>query len=155
LFHNLPRGRVFLGDSGAVVLGFFAAAVGLYGAVEDIWPILFPMLVFSPFLVDATLTLIKRMLGGQPYWMPHRLHIYQRLILTAGWTHTGVAVVYGVLMTLTATQGVWWIVQKKSAPDVLFWSGRGGNITVLLVWVLTYIALVLLAEWLIRKKQSR
>ena len=52
---NLPPARMFLGDVGAVPLGFLAAALGIAGiaarASGRAW---FPLLVFLPFIADAT-----------------------------------------------------------------------------------------------------
>src|SRR5206468_1963410 len=61
LLHNFPPARVFLGDSGAVPLGFLAAVLGAYGVIDGTWPAWFPMLVFSLFIVDATTTLLRRL----------------------------------------------------------------------------------------------
>jgi UDP-N-acetylmuramyl pentapeptide phosphotransferase/UDP-N-acetylglucosamine-1-phosphate transferase len=57
LVHNLPPARVFMGDAGSITLGFLAGALGLYGFMADAWPAAFPVVVFSPFIVDATVTL--------------------------------------------------------------------------------------------------
>ena len=57
---NKPRATLFLGDVGAVPLGFLAAAFGAAGVVYGMWPAWFPVLVFLPFIADATLTLLRR-----------------------------------------------------------------------------------------------
>ena len=85
LAHNFPPARVFLGDAGSIPMGFLAAALGVQGIVEGAWPAWFPVLVFSPFIVDATVTLARRALGGKKFWRAHREHYYQRLAL-AGWS---------------------------------------------------------------------
>jgi UDP-N-acetylmuramyl pentapeptide phosphotransferase/UDP-N-acetylglucosamine-1-phosphate transferase len=84
LWHNLPRAGIFLGDAGSAVLGFWAAALVLWGANLGLFPLWVGCLVFSPFLVDATWTLLRRLLRGAPVWQAHREHHYQRLVL-AGW----------------------------------------------------------------------
>ena len=56
-----------------------------------------PALIFSPFLVDATLTLLRRLLRGKKVWQAHREHYYQRLVLS-GWSHRKTVVVEYVLM---------------------------------------------------------
>ncbi len=84
LLHNLPPARVFMGDAGSIALGFLAGALGLYGFVAGAWPMAFPVLVFSPFIVDATVTLLKRLARREPVWQAHRTHYYQRLVLS-GW----------------------------------------------------------------------
>jgi UDP-N-acetylmuramyl pentapeptide phosphotransferase/UDP-N-acetylglucosamine-1-phosphate transferase len=86
LFYNMPPARIFMGDVGSIPLGFLAGAlalVGIHGGRFDIWV---PMLIFSPFIVDATVTLFRRLLRGEKVLHAHREHYYQRLAL-AGWGH--------------------------------------------------------------------
>jgi UDP-GlcNAc:undecaprenyl-phosphate/decaprenyl-phosphate GlcNAc-1-phosphate transferase len=86
LTHNFYPAKVFLGDAGSVPLGFAASAIGFVGWTRNIWPNWFPLLVFSPFIADATSTLLKRMYFEDSFWEPHRNHYYQRLV-QLGWGH--------------------------------------------------------------------
>jgi hypothetical protein len=55
------------------------------------------LLVFLPFVADATLTLLKRLVRGERVWEAHKEHYYQRLHqLGAG--HSGTLMLFGVLM---------------------------------------------------------
>jgi UDP-N-acetylmuramyl pentapeptide phosphotransferase/UDP-N-acetylglucosamine-1-phosphate transferase len=90
LVFNFPPARVFMGDAGSIPLGFLAGALGLQGVVSGAWQAWFPLLVFSPFIVDATVTLLRGLIGGERVWIAHRRHAYQRLVL-AGWTPRSVA----------------------------------------------------------------
>ena len=102
LLLNFPPARIFLGDVGSVPLGFLAAALGLAGWRDDVWPLWFPLLVFAPFIGDATLTLIRRALRGERVWRPHREHYYQRLV-QMGAGHRGTALVaYGLMLICAA-----------------------------------------------------
>jgi len=94
---NFPPARLFMGDTGSVPLGFLAAALGALGTVEGLWPFWFPLLVFSAFWVDASITLTRRMLRGEKFWKPHRMHYYQRLV-QMGWGHRKTALAEYVLM---------------------------------------------------------
>lgn len=97
---NAPPARVFMGDVGAVPLGFLAGFFGVSGCAAGTWPAWFPLLVFLPFVADATLTLLRRAVRGEPMLEAHRGHYYQRLNrLGAG--HRGTLVIYGALMTGT------------------------------------------------------
>jgi UDP-GlcNAc:undecaprenyl-phosphate GlcNAc-1-phosphate transferase len=78
---NFPPARVFMGDAGSIPLGFMAATLGILGALQGVWPWLFPLLVFSPFIVDASVTLTRRGLRGEKVWRAHRSHYYQRVVL--------------------------------------------------------------------------
>jgi len=98
---NRPRASMFLGDVGAVPLGYLAAAFGAAGVVEGSWPAWFPVLVFLPFVADATLTLVRRIARRERLWEGHRGHYYQRLAqLGAG--HRGTLAVYATIMAGTA-----------------------------------------------------
>ncbi|HMX94425.1 MAG TPA: glycosyltransferase family 4 protein, partial [Elusimicrobiota bacterium] len=105
LLFNFPPARVFLGDAGSIPLGFLAAAMGVEGWARGRWPAWFPALVFAPFWVDATVTLVRRTLRGEPVWRAHRTHYYQRLI-QMGWGHRKMALVAYGLMALCAAGGV-------------------------------------------------
>ena len=105
LAHNFPPARVFLGDAGSIPLGFLAAALGAQGVASGAWPLAFPFLVFSPFAVDATLTLLRRMLRREKLWRAHRSHYYQRLVL-AGWTRRRLAMTAYALMLAAAASAL-------------------------------------------------
>ncbi len=81
LAHNLPPARVFLGDAGSIPLGFLAGALGLHGVMTGAWPLALPLAAFSPFILDASATLLRRILRREPFWKAHRSHYYQRLVL--------------------------------------------------------------------------
>jgi UDP-N-acetylmuramyl pentapeptide phosphotransferase/UDP-N-acetylglucosamine-1-phosphate transferase len=97
LFFNFDPARIFMGDSGSVPLGFLAAGLGIVGWQDGLWPLPFPLLVFSPFVVDASVTLLKRLLRGEKIWQAHREHYYQRLI-RLGLGHRGTALAEYALM---------------------------------------------------------
>jgi UDP-N-acetylmuramyl pentapeptide phosphotransferase/UDP-N-acetylglucosamine-1-phosphate transferase len=80
LVFNWHPARLFLGDVGSVSLGFLVGALGLQGWRIGAWPLWFPLLVFAPFMCDATLTLLKRLARRAPVWQAHREHYYQRLV---------------------------------------------------------------------------
>ena len=86
LLYNFNPARVFMGDAGSIPLGFLAAALGLMGWQKDFWPFWFPILVFSPFVVDASVTLLRRLLQGNSVGQAHKEHYYQRLV-RMGWGH--------------------------------------------------------------------
>lgn len=110
---NRPPARIFMGDVGAVPLGFLAAAFGIAGVVAHRWGAWFPVLVFLPFIADATLTLLRRAWRRERWWEGHRGHYYQRLHqLGAG--HAGTLAVYAVLMAGTSISAV---ICARIAPE--------------------------------------
>jgi UDP-N-acetylmuramyl pentapeptide phosphotransferase/UDP-N-acetylglucosamine-1-phosphate transferase len=86
LTSNFPPARIFLGDSGSSSLGLLVAAFSLWGSHLGLFPLWSAWLAFSPFILDATWTLLARLGRGERIWEPHRCHHYQRLVL-AGWSH--------------------------------------------------------------------
>jgi UDP-N-acetylmuramyl pentapeptide phosphotransferase/UDP-N-acetylglucosamine-1-phosphate transferase len=94
---NFPPARIFMGDIGSIPLGLLAAAFSLWGIRDGLFPLWLPVLIFSPFVVDATVTILRRLLGGEKIWQAHRSHYYQRLVL-AGWSHRRTALFEYLLM---------------------------------------------------------
>jgi UDP-N-acetylmuramyl pentapeptide phosphotransferase/UDP-N-acetylglucosamine-1-phosphate transferase len=86
LTSNFPPARIFLGDLGSSTLGLLAAGLSLWGSQRGLFPLWAAWLAFSPFIVDATWTLLRRLARRERIWEPHRSHHYQRLVL-AGWGH--------------------------------------------------------------------
>ncbi|MGF6995072.1 MraY family glycosyltransferase [Paraburkholderia sp. GAS32] len=97
LIFNFHPARIFLGDAGSIPMGFLAGAFGYLGWRDDVWPIWFPALIFSPFIGDASVTLLRRMLRGAKIWQAHRDHYYQRMV-RYGLGHAKTACVWYVVM---------------------------------------------------------
>lgn len=124
LCFNFPPARIFMGDSGSTVIGFAMVAVSITGWKEGLYPFWSPLVIFSPFWVDATTTLLKRLCKGERVWLPHREHFYQRWVL-AGYSHRQVTMSYGFIMSLCALSTIAWQYygegyNKMAIP--LFWA---------------------------------
>jgi UDP-GlcNAc:undecaprenyl-phosphate GlcNAc-1-phosphate transferase len=132
--HNFPPARIFLGDAGSVPLGFLAGALGLHGTITGAWPTWFPVVVFSPFIVDASVTLARRVLRGEPFWRAHRSHYYQRLVL-GGWTRRKLALRGYALMLAVAASAL-----------LALGSGAQVRFGIILVWSGAYALLFLAIE---------
>ncbi len=133
LLFNFPKARVFMGDAGSIPLGFLAAALGIHGTLAGLWEWWFGPMVFSPFIIDATATLIKRVAQGKNIWQAHREHYYQRLILS-GWSHTKTVLAYYFLMLGSAISALISQGSELVRPIALF-------------WVITYALLIFSLEW--------
>ena len=127
LIFNYPPARIFMGDVGSSTLGFMAAAISLWGVRTGLYPFWAAVLIFSPFIADATVTLIRRILMGEKFWKPHKTHYYQRLV-QAGWGHHKTLVLeYGIMLAC----GISALVSVDASATV--------QVVVLSVWVLFYI----------------
>jgi UDP-N-acetylmuramyl pentapeptide phosphotransferase/UDP-N-acetylglucosamine-1-phosphate transferase len=143
LCFNFPPASVFMGDAGSVPLGFLAAAIGYLGYSHAVWPYWFPALVFSPFILDSTYTLLKRALRGERIWVAHREHVYQRLILS-GWSHRRLALVaYGIMCIVQVAA----IFALRQPP--------GMQIAVIALALLLQAALIVAAEVHLAKRAAR
>lgn len=118
LVFNFHPARIFMGDAGSVPLGFFAAAFGLVGWQRALWPIWFPALVFSPFVMDASVTLLKRMMRREKIWQAHREHYYQRLV-RMGLGHRRTALLEYAVMAAAGVSGVWACGRGNGAAMIL------------------------------------
>ncbi len=116
---NISPASMFVGDSGAYLLGFALAAVALYAPVPPggSWtPLGFVAgaLVFLPYLFDTAFTLFRRLRGGagKSIFLAHREHIYQRITPTVGLhrrtsnLYYGASVVAGLAALLVAEGGI-------------------------------------------------
>ena len=122
LTHNFPPAKIFLGDAGSIPIGFVFGALMILGVREQVFDIWVPGMVFSPFIVDATVTLIRRMVRGEKIWQAHRSHFYQRAVLL-GWGHRRTVLGEYALMAVCA--GLAALYQSGAEPQKL---------TVLMVW---------------------
>ena len=86
LSFNWSPAKTFMGDAGSTSLGYLAAAIGIAGVAQSLWPIWFVLLVFFSFLFDSAYTLLRRLINREKFWQAHRSHLYQRLVQT-GWSH--------------------------------------------------------------------
>ena len=131
---NFPPATLFLGDAGSIPLGFLAAALAVYGVVQHYWPVLFPVMVFSPFILDASVTLIKRGLRGEKIWRAHREHYYQRLV-RMGWSHRKLALAAYALMLACALAGLSLIRLPVHAPLIT------------LLWLVSFLLIFITLDW--------
>ena len=102
---NWAPARVFLGDVGSGFVGFVVATLAVASENAHALPVAAWAVLSCAFLIDATLTLLRRLRIG--HWKePHRTHAYQ-VAIQGGWSHRAVAtwvasvnVVLGILATL-------------------------------------------------------
>lgn len=84
LVWNFPRAKIFMGDAGSGFLGLMLGALSLQAAVAR--PVLLWcwLVLLGVFIVDATVTLIRRLLRGERVYEAHCSHAYQHAARQAG-----------------------------------------------------------------------
>jgi UDP-N-acetylmuramyl pentapeptide phosphotransferase/UDP-N-acetylglucosamine-1-phosphate transferase len=73
---NRPVAKVFLGDVGSLPIGLLLGWCLLQLAHNQ--QIVAALLLALYYLSDATVTLLRRLARGEPFWVAHRSHFYQR-----------------------------------------------------------------------------
>jgi UDP-N-acetylmuramyl pentapeptide phosphotransferase/UDP-N-acetylglucosamine-1-phosphate transferase len=140
LVHNFPPARIFMGDAGSITVGFVAGTLILLGVRDGIFEFWVPIILFSPFILDASITLMRRALRLEKIWMAHRQHYYQRVVLS-GWSHRRTVLAeYGVMI---ACGGL--AVLYHHAPEQ--W-----RLVLLGVWLVMFFILAMLVHRLERKQ---
>ncbi|KWD78693.1 MraY family glycosyltransferase [Burkholderia ubonensis] len=124
LLLNFHPARLFLGDAGSIPLGFMAGALGYWGWRDAIWPLWFPAMVFSPFIADASVTLLRRLLRGEKFWQAHREHYYQRMV-RSGIGHGRTAIYWYLIMLAGIIIALWALGRQELQQWLLFvaWNG--------------------------------
>jgi Fuc2NAc and GlcNAc transferase len=79
LFWNWPPARVFLGDVGSGYLGYVIAVLALAAAGTNQIALWVWLTLGGVFFVDATVTLVRRLVRGERVHQAHRTHAYQWL----------------------------------------------------------------------------
>lgn len=101
LYYNLPPAKIFMGDVGSYLLGFSVAVLSLYAHNEGVIPVWLSIIIFSPFIIDASLTLIKRIYRREKFWQPHQSHYFQ-ILIRSGWGHTKTVLAgYALMLTVS------------------------------------------------------
>lgn len=77
LFWNAPPARLFMGDAGSGFLGITLGILSLHAAWQA--PVLMWswLILLGVFVVDATFTLLRRLIRGERVHEAHRSHAYQ------------------------------------------------------------------------------
>src|SRR6185436_650819 len=94
LRYNFNPASIFLGDSGALFVGFLLAALSLMGAQKATTAIavITPILAFGLPVVDTTVTMARRLIGGRPIFQGDGEHIHH-MLLARGWSQRRVVLI--------------------------------------------------------------
>ena len=112
-FYNFNPATVFLGDSGALLIGFL---LGCYGMIwtqktEALLSVAVPLLALSIPLLDVSLSIVRRILRNKPIFVADRGHIHHRLLnrglsvreaVLVLYLMAGVAAIFGLLLSVPA-----------------------------------------------------
>jgi UDP-GlcNAc:undecaprenyl-phosphate/decaprenyl-phosphate GlcNAc-1-phosphate transferase len=82
LRHNYHPARIFMGDSGALALGFLLATIAVEGVLKTAATIALvaPLLVIAVPILDTSFVVLKRLKYRRPPWDPDHNHFYHRFL---------------------------------------------------------------------------
>ena len=109
---NWAPAKIFMGDVGSYFLGAEFGFLILYttAVTHNGW---YWLILLSPFITDASLTLLRRMLHVKDWYAAHKTHVYQ-LLIQSGRSHAQVAVAVGAFVMFVAGPCAWFSVRIPS-----------------------------------------
>ncbi len=87
LRYNVPPAKVYLGDTGSMLIGLVVAAVAIDCSIKQqaAFVLSVPIAICAIPILDATAALVRRVTTGQSVFMPDRGHLHHALLLR-GWS---------------------------------------------------------------------
>ena len=109
LWFNRHPARIFLGDAGSLLLGFWLAAIALAAASKTAaaTTLALPLLVMGVPVADTLWAIVRRTLAHQPPWRGDRGHLHHRLLARGLSPQKTVLVIYAISTALGLTAVVW------------------------------------------------
>jgi UDP-GlcNAc:undecaprenyl-phosphate GlcNAc-1-phosphate transferase len=109
LRYNFHPAKIFLGDTGALLLGFWLATISLTAAAKTAaaTTLALPLLVLGIPVLDTIWAVTRRTLAGQPFWKADRGHIHHRLLSRGLSPVKTVLVLYSIGIMLGAVALFW------------------------------------------------
>ncbi|OGS20595.1 MAG: hypothetical protein A2252_00935 [Elusimicrobia bacterium RIFOXYA2_FULL_39_19] len=98
LFFNFNPATVFLGDGGALFMGFILASISIMGTLKMplVLALFIPVIIVALPVLDVFLSILRRFRRGSGIMEPDKEHIHHRL-LKWGWTHREVVLIMYVI----------------------------------------------------------
>jgi UDP-GlcNAc:undecaprenyl-phosphate GlcNAc-1-phosphate transferase len=98
LFHNFPPAKVYMGDSGAYLIGFVIAALSLLNSEKGtvLAALIAPVLALALPIADVVFAMLRRGINGLPIFRPDRGHIHHRLRRAGLSRQKTIAVLYAI-----------------------------------------------------------
>jgi UDP-GlcNAc:undecaprenyl-phosphate GlcNAc-1-phosphate transferase len=104
LWHNFHPASVFMGDAGALLLGFLLACVAIQGVLKTaaVVALFFPLLILAVPALDATFVVAKRIKYRRPFYSADRWHFHHRFANIGFSQRRTVLYLYGWTLSLAA-----------------------------------------------------
>ena len=162
LRHNFYPARIFMGDSGALLLGFTLASVSVQGLSKTaaLTTLVFPLLVLAVPLIDTSFVVLKRIRQGRPVYEADRTHLHHRFQDIGFSQRRAVTYLYGWCVSLALAalatrfvhphRGGRWNATSVAIDGVIGLVALGTSL-----YVVYLLEIVKLANPFIRKREER
>ncbi|MGY3715240.1 glycosyltransferase family 4 protein [Sutcliffiella cohnii] len=97
LFYNFHPAKIFMGDTGALFLGYCIAVFSLLGLYKSVtlFSLVIPVIILGVPVFDTAFAIVRRILNRKPISAPDKSHLHHKL-LALGLSHRNtVLVIYG------------------------------------------------------------
>jgi UDP-GlcNAc:undecaprenyl-phosphate GlcNAc-1-phosphate transferase len=106
LFYNFHPAKIFMGDTGALFLGYSISILSLLGLYKSVtlFSFLVPIIILGVPVFDTTFAIIRRIVNKKPITAPDKSHLHHRL-LALGLSHRGTVLAiyaFGILFSAAA-----------------------------------------------------
>jgi len=161
LRHNFYPARIFMGDSGALLLGFTLAGISVQGLLKtaSLVSLLLPLAVLAVPIIDTSFVVAKRIKHGLPVYEGDRFHLHHRFLAIGYSQRRAVLTIYGWCATLAAAALATRFVKPHPHGDWRPWAiAVDAAIGLLALAASTYIVYLLeivkLANPIIRRREQ-
>jgi UDP-GlcNAc:undecaprenyl-phosphate GlcNAc-1-phosphate transferase len=142
LILNRPRARIFLGDNGAYTIGVFLAYGALRTTQKGVWSMLLIAVgLLGVFVIDLTVTIVRRARNGKELFGGDRSHIYDQL-RDRGWSTGRVVIAASALQTALVAALVGYALSDPGAIDGIAVVIGMGCVALVGAWKLGFIDVV-------------
>lgn len=95
--YNFFPAKIFLGDTGALFLGFMISVLSLQSLKNATFiSLITPLIILGVPITDTVFAMIRRLMNKKPITSADKMHLHHRL-LSLGFTHRGaVLTIYGI-----------------------------------------------------------
>lgn len=96
LYHNFYPAKIFMGDTGALFLGYSISVISMLGLFKNValFSFIIPIIIIAVPIFDTIFAIIRRLINKQSIGQADRKHIHYRLI-EMGYSHqTAVLIIY-------------------------------------------------------------
>ena len=112
LRYNFNPAKIFMGDTGSMLLGYTMAAISVMGSVKTAATVglLVPVIVLGLPILDTLFAIVRRRINGRPVFQPDKGHLHHRLLAMGLTQKQAVLLMYAI----TAVLGCVSIVAAKA-----------------------------------------